>query len=363
MLERIDSKVLVIPEDIAPSTPGYKVVGAFNPAAARFGDEVCLLVRIAEAPIETREGYAPSPRAVFKNGKMTVETDWFLTEPEKNTDVRKVKSLSQLARLSFISHIRLVKLDKTGFNVIHTDKEPSFYPVNDTEEFGVEDPRMTEIDGSFYFTYVGVSRKMGVCTMLASTSDFVEYTRHGVIFCKENKDVVLLPEKVGGKYVAYHRPVGGHHFDRPSMVIAYSPDLIHWGEHASLLRTREGSWDEVRMGAGPPPIKTEKGWLEIYHGVHRRKDNDPVGIYSAGAALFDLNDPGKLIARSEEPILSPTREHEAKGFVDNVIFPTGIIMDEMGEHIILYSGGADSVVTATKLRLKDVMAAMKEVGD
>lgn len=359
MLERIDSKILVTPEDIIPSTPGYKVIGAFNPAAVRFGDEVCLLVRIAEAPEKIKEGYISSPRAVFNNGKTIVETDRFPVKTEGSDDVRQFTDLSRLARLPFISHIRLVKLDKSGFRVNYIDKEPTFFPSDDTEEFGVEDPRMTDIEGRFYLTYVAVSRKMGVCTKLASTFDFVNYFRHGVIFCRENKDVVLLPEKVGGKYAAYHRPVGRSHFDKPSMVIAYSLDLIHWGEHASLLRTRDDCWDEVRMGAGPPPIRTKEGWLEIYHGVQRRKDGNPVGIYSAGAALFDLKDPGKLIARSKDPILSPTQAHEAKGFVDNVIFPTGIITDETGEHIILYSGGADSVVTATKLRLKDVMDALR----
>ena len=361
MLQRIEHKVLVTPDDIKPSTDGYKVVGAFNPAAVRFGNEIVLLVRVAEAPIEEREGFASSPRAVFNNGKVKIETDWFPTKPDHDGDTRKFKSFSELARLSFISHIRLVKLDKSGFNVTHIDETPSFFPAEEIEEFGVEDPRMTEIEGRYYFTYVGVSRKMGVCTMMASTTDFAEYTRHGVIFCKENKDVVLLPEKVNGKYVAFHRPVGGHKFDRPSMAIAYSPDLIHWGGHASLLRTRDDSWDEVRMGAGPPPIKTKEGWLSIYHGVEKRQGDGPAGTYRAGAALFDLKDPSKLLARSKKPIISPTKDHESKGFVNNVVFPTGIVLDETGKNVILYNGGADSVVTAIKIRIKDIMDSMTPV--
>jgi len=360
MAKRLEHKILVTPEDFKPINENYKVIGAFNPAAVRFGDEICLLVRVAEAPIEERDNYFSSPRVTFgKDGEFNIKTEWFPIRPNHDGDNRKFWSNSRHSRLAFLSHLRLVKLDKTGFNVTFIDDKPTFYPVDENEEFGVEDPRLTKIDGRYYFTYVAVSRAMGVCTALASTADFESYTRHGVIFCMENKDIVLLPEKIKGKYVAYHRPSGGMRFSPMAMSIAYSTDLIHWGEHAPLLSTREGSWDDNKMGAGPPPIKIPEGWLEIYHGVSIEGENDPVGVYRAGAALFNLNDPGKLIARSNMPILEPVEKHEAKGFVGNVIFPTGIVVDETGDNIILFSGGADTVVTATKLSLKEVVDSMR----
>ena len=168
----------------------------------------------------------------------------------------------------------------------------------------MEDPRITEINGAYYITYVGVSKKTGVCTALALTKDFKVFERLGIIFPMENKDIVLLPEIINDYYVAYHRPVGGHPFAKPNMQISFSPDLIHWGQHKFLMGTRDGYWDDHKLGAGPPPIKTDKGWLEIYHGVLKKED-DVVGVYCAGAALFSLEEPGKLIGRSKEPVMMP----------------------------------------------------------
>lgn len=360
MIKRLSHKVIVDIKDIKPSKEGYQVIGVFNPSAVLYKDQVYLLIRVAERPAEQKEGYFSSPAAQF-NGKGFETLDQWIPIIKDNGDKRQFKDKKQLMRLSFISHLRLVKMERNGFDIAHIDQKPSFYPENELEEYGVEDPRMTPVNGRFYFTYVAVSRKMGVATALASTSDFKEYTRHGFIFCLENKDVVLLPEKIKNRYVCYHRPVGACRLRPPAMQIAYSPDLIHWGEHAPLLEPRDGYWDAERIGAGPPPIKTSAGWLEIYHGVKIENEKDSVGVYRAGAALFDIDDPSKLIARSPEPILSPEEGHETQGFVNNVFFPTGLIMDEDGESVILYSGGADTVVTATKVSLKDILNSLEYV--
>lgn len=358
MVNRLQHKVIITPQDIKPSWDGYKVIGVFNPSAVRFGDGIYLMIRVAEQPVEQKEGYSPSPRALLNEGKFDIECDWFPVNPHHDGDTRKFEAQMRHMRLCFISHLRLVKMDKTGFEVLEIDEHPTFFPQLPYEEFGVEDPRMTCIEGKFYFTYVVVSSSMGVATALASTTDFKNYRRHGIVFCKENKDVVLFPEKVKNKYVAYHRPVGGHRFQAPSMEAAFSPDLIHWGEHRPLIEPRIDCWDADRIGAGPPPIKTEKGWLEIYHGVKKKSSDEPVGVYRAGAALFDLENPAKLLARSSEPILSPEESHESQGFVNNVIFPTGVVTADDGKNLLLFSGGADTVVTATKVSLEEVMNSM-----
>ena len=147
---------------------------------------------------------------------------------------------------------------------------PMFLPANEMEEFGLEDPRITRIDDRYYITYVAVSRH-GPATALASTTDFKTLERHGIIFCPENKDVVLLPERVDGQYVALHRPLGDMPFCRPEMWIARSPDLVHWGKHQYLFGGA-GDWEDGRVGAGTPPIAVPEGWLEIYHG-NRRPDS------------------------------------------------------------------------------------------
>lgn len=359
MVEKLKFKVLVEPKDVKPSHPDLKVIGVFNPAAARFGNEIRLLARVAETANEERKGYISSPYYDFTGVEPVLKIDWLPVEEKPGRDVRKTGGAHM--RLAFISHLRLIRLDSTGFNVVHIDEKPTFFPQNQYEEYGAEDPRMTEIEGRFYFTYVAVSKDAGVVTAMASTADFVNYQRHGIIFCRENKDVVLLPEKVNGKYCAFHRPVGGQKTAPPNMMVAFSPDLIHWGEHRVLLNTRPGYWDADRMGAGAVPLKTDQGYLEIYHGVTVDDPNNPVGIYRAGAALFDLNDPSRCIARSPKPILSPEDPSETEGFVRNVIFPTGAVMDQDGEHVILFSGGADSVCTVMKISMKEVFEHMEPV--
>jgi predicted GH43/DUF377 family glycosyl hydrolase len=262
-------------------------------------------------------------------------------------------------RLTFISYLKAFRLDPGGFEVISTGAEPNFMPQCEFEEFGVEDPRITFIEGRYLITYVACSRDMGVCTALAETVDFAHYTRHGIIFPMENKDVVILPERAGDDYVAYHRPGGHYKFEYLSMQCARSKDLVHWGRHAHLMSPRGDAWDSHKLGGGAVPLKTRVGWLEIYHGVNNITKDDPIGAYHAGAALFDLADPGKLLARSRVPILSPDSPDEKTGFVPNVIFPTACIYDRDPEYVLLYCGVADERVKVIKLRLRDIMAALE----
>ncbi|MEQ8187416.1 MAG: glycoside hydrolase family 130 protein [Candidatus Eremiobacterota bacterium] len=354
MIKRLKQKTLIKPEYIKPSNKGFKVIGVINPGSIRVGDEIYLLARVVEGPTIERKGYFFSPKYIFEDKEKRLEIESFPVCSSHNGDVREYLDERGFMRLPFISHLRLVKLNSSGFKVLWIDENPTFYPEESYEEFGVEDPRITFIDGIYYFTYVAVSKDMGVATALASTSDFKTFKRHGIIFCQENKDVVILPEKINGRYCAFHRPVAEHKLSPPNIQIAFSPDLVHWGEHKILMGTRPGKWDSDRMGAGTVPLKTEKGWLEFYHAVRLEEKGDPVGVYRSGAALFDLTDPSKLIGRSENPLLSPEESSEAMGFVKNVIFPTGAIIDKSGENIIVHSGGADTVVNATLLSLESI---------
>lgn len=361
MIEKLDFKVLVGIEDVKPSHELLKVIGVFNPAAVRFGDDIMMLARVAETAKEEREGYMASPWYDFSSGSPVLKIDWIPCNPEVDRDSRKKFEKPQRMRLAFISHLRLIKIAPSGFDVVEIDDTPTFYPHHEYEEFGVEDPRLSEIDGRFYFTYVAVSQKAGVCTAMASTAEFKKYTRHGIIFCRENKDVVILPGKFNGKYCAYHRPVGGQKTNPPNMMSAFSPNLIHWGEHKVLMDVRPGYFDQDRMGGGTTPVKTEKGWLEIYHGVTVDDPAKPAGTYRAGTALFDLEDPTKLIARSAKPIMSPEDKSETDGFVANVTFPTAAVLGENEDDLLIYSGGADTVVTVTKLSLRQVMESLEYI--
>ena len=350
MIKRIRQALLIKPSYLKPSQDNLEIIGVFNPGAIRVKNSIYILMRVAERPAEKRKGFFSSPGA--ENG--SIKIDWFKVPEDGAKDIRCYTMPDKTMRLTFISHLRLARLDSSGFTVMEIDEKPSIFPAEHYEEFGLEDPRITEIEGNYYITCVACSKSLGVCTALIKTEDFCNFQRMGVIFPAENKDVVLLPEKINNSYVAYHRPAGEHLLGNLTMQISFSPDLIHWGKHNILLSTRKGFWDDYKLGAGPPPIKTEHGWLTIYHGVYRQ-EGETVGTYCAGAALFALNNPGKLIGRTKDPIIIPEEPWEKEGFVPDVIFPAGAVMDEYGKHIILYSGASDTYVTAIKLSLEDII--------
>jgi beta-1,2-mannobiose phosphorylase / 1,2-beta-oligomannan phosphorylase len=222
--------------------------------------------------------------------------------------------------------------------------EIAFEPTEGYEKYGIEDPRLVAIDNQIYFSYVVLSdyvRKVPVCsTALATTNDFNNYTRLGIITRKgsDDKNVVLFPEKINQKYLSLHKPRSwvGPRFgvDKPSIWIGQGNTLSNF-ENYILLMKPEQDWEELKIGAGPPPIKTKHGWLLIYHGV----DKDVV--YRAGAALLDLNDPLKVIARTKQPILQPEEPYERIGDINNVVFPTGACVIDDKLHV--YYGGADKV--------------------
>jgi len=325
-------RLLIRPSDLAPSHDCLEVVGAFNPGAVAFGGGVLLLVRVAERPRERREGFTALPR--WADGRVVV--DWVPNEELRPLDPRVVQRKADgLVRLTFTSHLRV--LYSPDGRTVESFDGPVFKPASECEEFGVEDPRIARLDERYYFTYVAVSRH-GAATALASTRDFRTFERHGVIFHPENKDVVLFPEKIGGEYVALHRPNAATPFCAPEMWIARSSDLIHWGRHEPFLGGL-GTWDTGRIGAGTPPIRTPKGWLEIYHGNRRPERDQEVGAYAAGALLLDLEDPRQMLWFSPDPIMEPEQDYEREGFVPDVVFPTGIVRRQGA--FLVYYGAAD----------------------
>jgi predicted GH43/DUF377 family glycosyl hydrolase len=227
----------------------------------------------------------------------------------------------------------------------------AFQPANEYEEFGVEDPRITRIGDVFYFTYVAVSRH-GAATALASTKDFRTFERHGIIFCPENKDVVLFPEKIGGNYVALHRPNGASQFTKPEMWLATSDNLARWGGHQHFLGG-SAAWDIGRIGAGTPPIRTPEGWLEIYHGNSKQQEDKGVGAYSGGVLLLDLEKPQRILGAAGQ-IFVPETNYEREGFVPNVVFPTGIV--QQGENVLVYYGAADTSTAVVEFSLPEMLS-------
>jgi beta-1,2-mannobiose phosphorylase / 1,2-beta-oligomannan phosphorylase len=350
ILKRHFERLLLSPNDLEPSRDDFEVVGVFNPGAIILGNEVILLVRVAERPRERRPGFTASPRWVPGEG-LTI--DWLADVELDVLDPRVVRRKADgLVRLAFISHLRVIRCHDGRSVEEVTDVR--FLPDSNLEEFGVEDPRITAIDGRFFFTYVAVSRH-GAATALASTTDFRRFERHGVIFCPENKDVVLFSERIDGNYVALHRPNAATPFCRPEMWVAWSPDLIHWGRH-DCLHGGGAEWETGRVGAGGPPVRVADGWLEIYHGNRQPSRPGEVGTYSTGVLLLDRHNPAKVLRRTESSIFEPTADFERQGFVPNVVFPTGIV--ETNDSFLIYYGAADSCTAVVEFSKDDLLGSL-----
>ncbi len=222
-------------------------------------------------------------------------------------------------------------------------------PFKTFEEKGVEDPRLALIDGVYYILYTAVSR-FGYRIALAKTTDFKGFERVAMVSGPGNKDGTLFPRKIGGRYVRLDRPIGR---GVGNIWISYSPDLVNWGDSRLLAAVRDGSWDTTRIGASVPPIETEKGWLEIYHGV---KVTSGGPIYRLGTLLLDLEDPSVVIGRSSIPILSPREDYERIGDIGNVVFSCGAIVEDDGE-VKIYYGAADTSICLGTASLEDLIAS------
>jgi predicted GH43/DUF377 family glycosyl hydrolase len=217
-------------------------------------------------------------------------------------------------------------------------------PETKEEAWGMEDPRITKIDEVYYISYTAVSR-YGAAAALISTKDFITFTRHGIIFLPENKDITIFPEKIRGKYYAFNRPVPKS-FGTPDIWLAESEDLLHWGKYRHFYEVSETGWDNGRVGGGAPPIRTEKGWLKIYHAA------DSNDRYCLGAFLLDLEDPAKILAKSQLPLLEPEAEYEINGFFGNVVFTCGCLLEE--DKLRIYYGAADDSICLAEISLQDL---------
>ena len=337
---------------VPPSRPDMEVVGVFNAAATRFEGNTVLLLRVSETPKETDPNVVLA--AIYNADSKRIEMKQW-GKDTKGLDVSDPRSIIVDGRLwlTSMSHLRIARSrDGVHFEV---ERSPALAPSDLYEGFGTEDPRITLIDDTYWINYTAVSEH-GISTALASTKDFRKFKRHGVIFPPQNRDVTIFPEKIGGRYVALHRPMAEHP-GQSSIWIASSPDLISWGNHALVATARPGMWDDSKIGGGAVPFrvkwKNKDAWLEVYHGVTASPPT-----YSLGALLLDFNDPGKVLARSKEPILKPEAVYEREGFYGNVVFTCGLVAD--GDVVRIYYGAADAVIAVADLSLAEILAGLSE---
>jgi predicted GH43/DUF377 family glycosyl hydrolase len=220
------------------------------------------------------------------------------------------------------------------------------------EHWGIEDPRITRVGDDYFIVYTGFSMG-GPLVCLATTRDFVTFERRGVLASPEDKDAALFPTQFGGRWALVHRPspvmagLGAH------IWLSWSPDLRHWGDSRVLLPARRGGWwDANKVGLGPPPLRTDAGWLLCYHGVRTTASGS---IYRLGLALLDLDDPRTVLCRGDEWVFGPSTAYERSGDVPDVVFPCGWILRDDGDTLDMYYGAADSVICLATASLRELL--------
>ncbi len=350
-IDRFIDNPLITPEDVIPFHKDHEVIGAFNAGVASYGDDVLLLLRVAERPISDDPNIVKAPIIDPKTNKIKIlsfKRDDPRYDFEDPRMIRSVENLDSFVCLTSLSYIRIARSnDGHHFTV---DKDPFLYPFNEYQTFGIEDARCTRIEDTYYVTFSSVS-PVGVCDSLIATKNFKQFESLGNIFAPENKDILLFPEKINGQYYALHRPtlksIGDY-----DIWIASSPDLRAWGNHHHLVGVRSKSWDEERIGGGLVPIKTNAGWLVIYHGA------DHNSRYAMGALLLDTNDPTRVISRTSLPIMEPTAPYELNGFFGEVVFGCGGLVN--GDTLTMYYGVADTSMAGCQIKISDILDQLEK---
>ena len=245
-----------------------------------------------------------------------------------------------------------------GLGGWRVDPDCSFLPdlESEVERHGIEDPRVTELDGEYLIVYTGYSAG-GPLVCLAATTDFRTYERRGVLLPPENKDAALFPERFDGRYALLHRPRALTPRATGDIWLSWSPDLRYWGAHSCLIRAGEsGAWDSEKIGLGPPPLRTDEGWLLLYHGVRSTASGS---IYRVGLALLDGKNPGRVLSRASDWVFGPEAPYERTGDVGNVVFPCGWVLGDDGDTLRVYYGAADSTVCVATASLAALLAHLR----
>lgn len=340
-VKRYSQNPLIQPKDVKPSRDDFEVACVFNCGVIRYKGDVLLLLRVAETVINDDPNVYLTP--VFDQDKQSVVIKSFdRNDPTTDFSDSRFVLPAGARFLTSMSHFRVARSkDGIHFNIEDT---PAMMPVNEYEMFGLEDPRITEIDGTYYINY-SCCAPVGITTCVASTRDFKTFQRHGVIFTPDNKDVAIFPERVGGKYYALSRPASDE-YEKREIWLAESPDLVCWGNHRRIMPVTCDGWENGRIGCGAVPFRTDKGWLEIYHAA------DASNRYCLGAALFDLHQPWKVLARSKTPLMAPDAPYEKEGFYGNVVFTCGALCEN--GIVKIYYGAADTCVAGAEIALDDI---------
>ena len=343
----MEKKLILEPSMLKPTRSDFEVIGVFNPAITKYQDHFIMIARVAERAIQSDPDHYLLPHYEHDKGVCIRKVPRDSNDYDYS-DCRLVKN-HEATYLTSVSHLRIMKsVDGIAFDL---DNAIILFPDNIYEEYGIEDPRITKIGDTYYITFTAVSSN-GINVRLIKTTDFLSFKRLGNIFHSDNKDCVIFPEKINGKYFALHRPSISQ-FGRLDIWTAQSENLTDWGNHQVLMDARIDYQESIRVGGGAVPVLTDKGWLVIYHSADKKHR------YHLTAMLLDLDDPQKVLMRSEKPLIEPTEAYEKIGFVNDVVFTCGLVQEN--NEVLVYYGACDERVALCKLSLPEIYLNLREV--
>ena len=266
--------------------------------------------------------------------------------------------VARVEDLTGISHLSVAR-SANGLDGWVVDAMPLLAPEADiaSEQWGFEDPRVVWIAELERWVITCTSYgPAGPAVYLATTVDFRTIERHGIVRQPEDKNAALLPYRIDGRWVMLHRPKTEYGGARGEILLSRSEDLVSWSAPEQVMQPRAGAWwDSGRIGIGPPPLRTEHGWLLVYHGVKQTVTGD---LYRVGLALLDLDEPTRVLHRLPEWILGPLAAYERVGDVPNVVFPCGLVHDAKTGEVRLYYGAADSCICLATAQLSELLDAV-----
>ena len=303
-----------------------------------------LFRRHAGNPILTADDWPYPVNAVFNPAAAALDGETVL--------------LARVEDLTGISHLAVAR-SANGLDGWSVDREPLLAPAPDveSEQWGFEDPRVVWVDelDRWVITCTAYG-PAGPAVFLATTEDFTAVERYGIVRQPEDKNAALLPHRIDDRWILLHRPKTEFGGARGEILLSRSTDLVSWSAPEQVLQPRAGAWwDSVRIGIGPPPLRTEHGWLLVYHGVKTTVSGE---LYRVGLALLDLHEPTLVLRRLPSWILAPRAPYERAGDVPNVVFPCGLVHDPSSGEVRLYYGAADSSVCLATAQLDVLLDAV-----
>jgi len=300
-----------------------------------------LFLRHPANPLLTAADWPAGVNAVFNPAAVEIDGETVL--------------LARVEARTGISHLTVAR-SANGADGWQIDDAPLLAPLagRDEECWGFEDARVVWVGelGTHVITCTAYGPE-GPCVFLAKSQDLRSVERVGVVMGPEDKNAALLPERVGGKWILFHRPTIGFGSSNPGISLSRSDDLQSWSPPETVMNPRAGAWwDSLRIGIGPPLLKTDHGWLLVYHGV---KETVSGAVYRVGLALLDLEEPTRVLHRADDWVLGPREAYERSGDVPNALFPCGLVHDPERGELRLYYGGADTTICLATAAFDEVL--------